>query len=272
MTQGQLRGLYVFQTKGQCVVCHGGPELSNATVGTAGPVPVERMIMEDDTARVYDTGFYHIGVRPTAEDAGLGGTDPIAGMPLSQAEVLRQDACKGGFETVIVPGRRGDGISAAPMNCTDEIARGGFFKAPQLRNVGLTAPYFHNGSRLTLEQVVEFYNRGGDFNTVDEVQYMDPDIEQLGLTRQDEEDLVDFLRNGLTDARTVKQAAPFDHPQLFTPNGHATDSNGNPIKDPQHPAQAITNFMEIPATGANGGKPLPTFLDNLLGVSNANPK
>jgi hypothetical protein len=157
------------------------------------------------------------------------------------------------------------------MNCTDEIARGGFFKAPQLRNVGLTAPYFHNGSRLTLEQVVEFYNRGGDFNTVDEVQYMDPDIEQLGLTRQDEVDLVDFLRNGLTDGRTVKQAAPFDHPQLFTPNGHAADSNGYLVKDPQHPAQAITNFMEVPATGANGGKPLPTFLDNVLGVSNANP-
>lgn len=272
MTQGQLRGLYVFQTKGQCVVCHGGPELSNATVGTAAPVPVERMIMEDDTARIYDTGFYHIGVRPTAEDAGLGGTDPVAGMPLSQAEVLRQDACKGGFETVIVPGRRGDGIGAMPMTCSDEIARAGFFKAPQLRNVALTAPYFHNGSRLTLEQVVEFYNRGGDFNTVDEEQYMDPDITQLALTRQDEEDLVDFLRNGLTDARTVKQAAPFDHPQLFTPNGHATDSNGYPVKDPQHPAQAITNLMEVPATGANGGKPLPTFLDNMLGVSNANPR
>src|SRR6185437_7255876 len=73
LTQAQLRGLNVFQTKGQCVVCHGGPELSNATVGTAGPVPVERMIMEDDSARVYDTGFYHIGVRPTAEDAGLAG-------------------------------------------------------------------------------------------------------------------------------------------------------------------------------------------------------
>ncbi|HKW74947.1 MAG TPA: cytochrome c peroxidase [Terriglobales bacterium] len=273
LTQSQLRGLNIFQTKGQCVVCHGGPELSNATVGTVGDVPVERMIMEDDSARVYDTGFYHIGIRPTAEDAGLGGTDPVAGMPLSQAEVLREDACKGGFETVLVPGRRGDGIAASPMNCSDPIARGGFFKAPQLRNVALTAPYFHNGSRLTLEQVVEFYNRGGDFNTVDEVQYMDPDVEMLGLTRQDEEDLVDFLRNGLTDQRTVNQAAPFDHPQLFTPNGHPADSNGYPVqKDPQHPAQATTQFLEVPATGANGGKPLPTFLENLLGVSNANPK
>jgi hypothetical protein len=265
LTDGQLRGLNLFQTKAGCVVCHGGPELSNAAVGTVSGVPVERMIMEDASARVYDTGFYHIGVRPTAEDGGLAGTDPIAGLPLSQAEYLRQKVCQGGFETVIVPGRRGDGISPSPMNCGDDIARGGFFKAPQLRNVALTAPYFHNGSQLTLEQVVEFYNRGGDFNTVEEVQYMDPDIEILGLTLQEKTDLVDFLRNGLTDARTVNQAAPFDHPQLFTPNGHPQGSNGYPVdKDPAHPGQAKNNFVEVLATGAKGGKPLPTFLDNLL--------
>jgi cytochrome c peroxidase len=265
LTDGQLRGLNLFETKAGCVVCHGGPELSNAAVGTVSGVPVERMIMEDDHARVYDTGFYHIGVRPTAEDAGLAGTDPVAGLPLSQSEYLRENVCKGGFETVIVPGRRGDGISPSPMNCSDDIARGGFFKAPQLRNVALTAPYFHNGSQLTLEQVVEFYNRGGDFNTVEEVQYMDPDIEILGLTLQEKTDLVDFLRNALTDPRTVNQAAPFDHPQLFTPNGHPQTSNGYPVdKDPAHPGQAKNNIVEVQATGAKGGKPLPTFLDNLL--------
>ncbi len=263
LTPGQLRGLNLFQTKAGCVVCHGGPELSNAAVGTVADNPVERMIMEDDHARVYDTGFYHIGVRPTAEDGGLAGSDPVASLPLSQAEYLRQNVCKGGFETVIVPGRRGDGLAPSPMNCADDIARGGFFKAPQLRNVALTAPYFHNGSQLTLEQVVEFYNRGGDFNTVEEVQYMDPDIEQLGLTLQDKKDLVDFLRNALTDPRTVKQAAPFDHPQLFTPNGHPM-ANGTVAKDSNHPGQAQNNFVEVVATGAQGGNPLPTFLDNLL--------
>src|SRR5438270_160074 len=265
LTQGQLRGLNLFQTKAGCIACHGGPELSNASVGTVSAVPVERMVMEDDHARVYDTGYYHIGIRPTAEDGGLAGTDPVAGLPLSQAEYLRENVCKGGFETVIVPGRRGDGISPSPMNCSDDIARGGFFKAPQLRNVALTAPYFHNGSQLTLEQVVEFYNRGGDFNTVAEVQYMDPDIEILGLTLQEKQDLVDFLRNGLTDPRTVKQAAPFDHPQLFTPNGHPQGANGYPVdKDPAHPGQAKNNFVEIAVTGAKGGNPLPTFLENLL--------
>jgi cytochrome c peroxidase len=270
MTSGQLRGLHLFQTKAGCVVCHGGPELSNASVGTVTGFPVERMIMEDDSARVYDTGYYHIGVRPAAEDAGLAGNDPVAGLPLSQAEILRQHVCDGGYETVIVPGRRGDGIAPSPMNCNDDVARGGFFKAPQLRNVALTAPYFHNGSQLTLEQVVEFYNRGGDFNTVAEVKFMDPDVELLGLTAQDKTDLVDFLRNGLTDPRTVAQAAPFDHPQLFTPNGHPFSGNGYPVTpDAKNANRATDQLLEVPAVGAKGGKPLPTFLENLLGGPNA---
>jgi hypothetical protein len=270
LTNGQLRGLNLFQTKAGCIACHGGPEFSNAAVGTVTGFPVERMIMEDDSARVYDTGYYHIGVRPTAEDAGLAGNDPVAGLPLSQAEILRQHVCDGGYETVIVPGRRGEGISPSPMNCNDDIARGGFFKAPQLRNVALTAPYFHNGSQLTLEQVVEFYNRGGDFNTVEEVKYMDPDIEILGLTLQDKTDLVDFLRNALTDPRTVAQAAPFDHPQLFVPNGHPHSGNGYPVTpNPKYPDRATDQLMEVPAAGAKGGKPLPTFLENLLGGQNA---
>jgi hypothetical protein len=275
LTTGQMRGLLVFQTKGRCVNCHGGPELSNATVGTVSNVgPSERMIMADMQVRVYDTGYYHIGVRPTAEDGGLAGSDPVAGKPLSQSEFLRQRVCKDASQSIMIPGRPGDGISMAPLSCNDNIARGGFFKAPQLRNVALTAPYFHNGSQLTLEQVVEFYNRGGDFNTFgEEHQYMDSDIDLLGLTLQDKTDLVDFLRTGLTDPRTVAQSAPFDHPQLLTPNGHQQAANGYPVQqDPEHPGQATTQLMEVPATGANGGKPLPTFLQNLLGVKNANPR
>jgi cytochrome c peroxidase len=271
MTTGQLRGLLVFQTKGRCVNCHGGPELSNASVGTVSTVgPAERMIMADMQVRVYDTGYYHIGVRPTAEDGGLAGTDPVAGKSLSQSEYLRERVCDDPSEAIMIPGRPGDGISMAPLNCGDETARGGFFKAPQLRNVALTAPYFHNGSQLTLEQVVEFYDRGGDFNTFgEEHQYMDADIDNLGLTLQDKTDLVDFMRNGLTDARTVNQAAPFDHPQLLAPNGHPHSGNGYPVTpDPKHPGQATTQLMEIPAVGKNGGKPLPTFLENMLGVTN----
>jgi cytochrome c peroxidase len=264
LTPAQLHGLTLFQGKARCIVCHGGPELSNAAVDTVAPNPLERMVMADLSVKVYDTGYYHIGVRPGAEDAGLAGADPVAGQPLSNGEFQRQRVCNDPSLVMMIPGRPGEGITQAPLNCGDDIARTGFFKAPQLRNIALTAPYFHNGSELTLEQVVEFYNRGGDFQTVSEIHIMDGDIEPLGLTLQEKKDLVDFLRNGLTDPRTVAQAAPFDHPQFFTPNGHPADG-AYPVKnDPDHPGQATTQLMEIPAVGRDGGKPLPTFLENLL--------
>lgn len=265
LTQAQLHGLTLFEGKARCIVCHGGPELSNAAVDTVSKNPLERMVMADVSVKVYDTGYYHIGVRPGAEDAGLAGADPVASLPLSNGEFQRQRVCNDPSLVMMIPGRPGDGISQSPLNCGDDIARTGFFKAPQLRNIALTAPYFHNGGQLTLEQVVEFYNRGGDFQTVSEISIMDPDIEPLGLTLQEKQDLVDFLRNGLTDPRTVAQAAPFDHPQFFTPNGHPEGPNGYPVKnDPDHPGQATTQLMEIPAVGRTGGKPLPTFLENLL--------
>jgi cytochrome c peroxidase len=269
MTTPQLRGLLLFETKGRCVVCHGGPELSNAAVDTVTPNPLERMVQGDLGVRVYDTGYYHIGVRPGAEDAGLAGNDPVANAPLSHAEYQRQRVCKDPSLVLMIPGRPGDGITQSPLSCSDDIARTGFFKAPQLRNVALTAPYFHNGSQLTLEQVVEFYNRGGDFNSGAELKIMDPDIDLISFTLQEKKDLVDFLRYALTDPRTVAQAAPFDHPELTVPFGHVVSANGYPVqKDPNHPGQALDGHMQIPAVGKNGGKPFPTFLENMMSLKN----
>jgi len=57
----------------------------------------------------------------------------------------------------------------------NRVARMGAMKAPQLRNVELTGPYFHTGSYLTLRQVVDFYIRGGDF-PVTNAEHRDPNI------------------------------------------------------------------------------------------------
>jgi cytochrome c peroxidase len=65
----------------------------------------------------------------------------------------------------------------------------GKFKTPTLRAVVLTAPYMHDGSLATLEDVVEFYNRGGGANP-----YRDPLLEPLGLSPEESRDLVAFLR------------------------------------------------------------------------------
>lgn len=64
------------------------------------------------------------------------------------------------------------------------------FKTPTLRNIGLTAPYMHDGSLGTLEDVIDFYNKGGVKNPV-----LDPRIRPLRLTLDERAELVAFLRS-----------------------------------------------------------------------------
>jgi cytochrome c peroxidase len=64
------------------------------------------------------------------------------------------------------------------------------YRTPSLRNVALTAPYMHDGSLATLEEVVEFYNGGGVPN-----ENLDPRIKPLQLDPQERADLVEFLRS-----------------------------------------------------------------------------
>lgn len=93
---------------------------------------------------------------------------------------------------------------------TGNPADRGRMKVPSLRNVELRAPYFHNGGMATLEDVVAFYNRGGDFNAPNK----DPNIVPLGLNATQRANLVAFLRRPLTDPRVAAGQAPFDHPTL----------------------------------------------------------
>ena len=65
----------------------------------------------------------------------------------------------------------------------------GAFKTPTLRDVAKRSPYMHNGSEKTLEDVVAFYNRGGVKNP-----WLSQDIKNLGLSAQEQAELVAFLR------------------------------------------------------------------------------
>jgi len=118
----------------------------------------------------------------------------------------------------------------------------GAFKVPSLRNVELTAPYMHNGSLLTLEQVVDFYFRGGNFNN--NAHFATVVFEQP-ITPEQKADLVAFLKS-LTDERVRWERAPFDHPQLLIPNGHGTNAS---VKNT---TQAEDLFLNVPAIGKNG--------------------
>ena len=72
---------------------------------------------------------------------------------------------------------------------------------PGLRNVGRTAPYFHNGRYATLEQVIDFYDRGGGLGLGLDVPNQDPEVRPLHLSPAEKRVLLLFLRQALDDAR-----------------------------------------------------------------------
>jgi cytochrome c peroxidase len=71
----------------------------------------------------------------------------------------------------------------------------GSFRTPMVLNVGITAPYMHDGSMTTLWDVIDHYNKGGEANP-----FLDGGIEPLALTEKEIDQLVAFLFT-LTDVR-----------------------------------------------------------------------
>ncbi len=96
----------------------------------------------------------------------------------------------------------------------------GRFKTPNLRNVALRGPYFHNGEMATLLDVVNFYDRGGDFHL-----NQDPVIHPLNLNPTQKANLVAFL-SALTDPRVAAGVAPFDRPLLYSESAKVPQSYG----------------------------------------------
>lgn len=124
------------------------------------------------------------------------------------------------------------------------------FKIPSLRNVELTGPYMHNGSMATLQQVIEFYTRGGNFNNDAKQITRVFQLHNLQFSAQNRADLVAFLKT-LTDDRVRYEQAPFDHPEIFIPHGHEGDQVFVTAYE-SYPNQARDEFLAIPAVGASG--------------------
>ena len=226
----------------RCTNCHQGSELTDASVGQIalaanGPV-------RNRDGNVIDKGFNNVGLRPTEDDLGVGASDAFG--PLSHSKRLFPDSLPASFDGAAVTGF---GIEGA-------------FKIPSLRNVALTAPYFHNGDTHSLREAVLFYSRGGNVAPI--TQTDGTLISPLGIPNMtsDEVDAVVAWLESLNDERVRIASAPFDHPQLFVPNGHPGD---------QHRVErgalgfAKDEMLEIPMTGAAGGPPLPGFLEGVFG-------
>jgi cytochrome c peroxidase len=262
-TAQEQRGLDIFLGEGKCIDCHSGPEFTSATtrfldIGAENPFggngALENMQMRGGRVAVYDLGFYNIGVRPTAEDLGRGGTDPF-GNPLSWTLT--------------------DGVDLGldPANAAVD----GAFKTPGLRNVELTGPYLHTGTSATLMDVVDFYARGSDFfeqNLNNLSPEIGPDAGGVVTTligdQADKEALVAFMLT-LTDGRVKNKAAPFDHPQLFLPIGIPTQSGLLECTQEEIFMGNCDQMDELPAVGSGGLSALALPRPELEGFMNLDP-
>jgi len=280
LTAQEQLGLSIFTSdRGKCVNCHKGAEFTGASSrmvlgsqndGFSGDGPIENMLMSDQATAIYDNGVYNIGVATTRYDVGVGGTDPW-GNPLSFARSFKS-MLKGQFAP--------DSYTHSLDPCTWTVVGGclvvrdpdmrdatdGSFKTPTLRNVELTGPYFHTGGYATLEQVVDFYNRGGNTRRTGmgdtsafgaNTSNFDAEVTPMGLSDAEKAALVAFLKS-LTDNRVRYEKAPFDHPSLKIPNGHKGD---NLTVQSTDGVKAIDDFLSLPAVGAAGlAAPIKPFL------------
>ena len=122
------------------------------------------------------------------------------------------------------------------FNETGNNADRGRMRTPSLRNVELRAPYMHNGGLATLEDVVDFYDRGGDFTAPNK----DPRVHPRGLTAQQKAALVAFLKRPLTDPRAAAESGAFARPALYTESSRVPSIVGS----------GVAGAAGVPAIGA----------------------
>jgi cytochrome c peroxidase len=170
------RGFDLFNNKGRCVSCH--------MLNSSNPLGTDNL-------------FHNIGVSARTQNfEGLASQGLKAIAANDSAEALDKLALQTDLAELgrfIVTRNRGD-IGA--------------FKTEQLRNIGITAPYMHDGSLKTLWDVIDHYNKGGETNA-----YLDGGIEPLDLSESEINDLVEFLFT-LTDRRfSAENSAAFSEQQ-----------------------------------------------------------
>lgn len=163
---------------------------------------------------------------------GLNGSGGVAGDPNNNAG----PACV----PTVLPGER--------------LLRNGAVHTQGLRNVKFTGPYFHNGAKMSLRQVVDFYKTAGQF-TVLNLNNLDAGMRLFDLVPADAAALVEFMETGLTDWNVAFERGKFSHPQICLPNGHDSGTGR-------------TVLVDVPATGRAGhADRLLTFEEQLNGAS-----
>jgi len=161
------RGLALFNGKARCVSCH--------MINSSNPIGTDNL-------------FHNIGVSARKQNF-----EALA------EQALRALQQSNNTEAVDKLAIQTDMSELGRFLVTKKREDIGAFKTEQLRNVGLTAPYMHDGSLHTLWDVMDHYNKGGETNA-----YLDGGIEPLNLSESEINDVVAFLF-ALTDTRLAAQ-------------------------------------------------------------------
>ena len=229
-----------------------------------------------------DIGYTNTSVTPTENDPGIGGTDPFGNPLSFTEQYVRElldptykrvdpvdvlpcyfttgftfdfkpadlkldtqgkKKCTYYQQTSRVPK---PAVMAAEVKKVEQgrllAAVKGAFKIPGLRNVELTGPYMHNGSMKNLDEVIDFYDRGGNANNPHHIANL---VFPRPFSPGERADLIAFLKT-LTDERVRWEKAPFDHPSLDVPHGHSHEAAKNASN------QAADQWIKVPAVGRQG--------------------
>ncbi len=153
------RGWIVFNTRGRCNKCHA--------------------LTEDkrDTSNFTDNVYHNIGI-------GIVRHNVVA--LARQAEQLINSGDSQAIDNAAI---QTEMSALGRFLISKKEADIAAFKTPNLRNVLVTGPYFHDGSQETLWDVVDHYNKGDGLHNP----YLDEDIQPLALKEADIDDLVAFL-------------------------------------------------------------------------------
>jgi cytochrome c peroxidase len=166
------RGWELFNTQARCNKCHALTD------------------KKQDVTNFMDNDFHNIGI-------GIIRHDVVA--LARKAEKLVDSGDTAAIDHAAI---QTDMSALGRFLITKKEADTASFKTPNLRNLLVTGPYFHDGSQETLWDVIDHYNKGAGLKNP----WLDEDIQPLALTEQNIDDLVAFLAS-LTSPEYKDQAA-----------------------------------------------------------------
>jgi cytochrome c peroxidase len=190
-------GFDLYNGKGRCAACH--PLNPSNPLGT-------------------DNRFHNVGVSARHQDFEKLARDAIKRLGEDSSEKKLDELAVGSDLSEL-------GRFMVTRNRSDM----GAFRTPLILNIGITAPYMHDGSMKTLWDVMDHYNKGGEANP-----FLDGGIEPLALTEKEIDQLVALLFT-LSDVRFAEEN------QRAMESQRATAQKERPFRD-----DALANRKTLP--------------------------